>query len=62
MDKQITCKDCGNNFTFTENEQDFFKQKGFNDPVRCSDCRKKRKANKEASGYGRKPNYQGRTY
>ncbi len=43
-DKKITCKECGKDFVFTEGEQAFYKEKGFeNDPVRCSDCRRARK-------------------
>lgn len=46
-DKKITCKDCGKEFIFTVGEQEFFKEKGFdNDPVRCPDCRRARKAEK----------------
>ena len=46
-DKTINCKDCHKDFSFTEAEQNFFKEKGFeNDPVRCPDCRKAKKANK----------------
>lgn len=46
-DKNITCKDCGNTFVFTEGEQEFYKEKGFeNEPVRCPDCRRARKANR----------------
>lgn len=44
-DKNITCKDCGNEFVFTEGEQEFYKEKGFeNDPVRCPDCRRAKKS------------------
>ena len=46
-DKKIICKDCGKEFIFTVGEQEFFKEKGFeNDPVRCPDCRRARKAQK----------------
>lgn len=46
-DKTIVCKDCGKEFVFTVGEQEFFKEKGFeNDPVRCPECRKARKAQK----------------
>ncbi|MGD9678349.1 MAG: zinc-ribbon domain-containing protein [Vulcanibacillus sp.] len=46
QDKIIVCKDCGNQFTFSAGEQEFFLQKGFeNKPVRCKECRTKRKAN-----------------
>ena len=40
-DKTIVCKDCGKEFIFTEGEQAFYKEKGFdNDPVRCPECRR----------------------
>lgn len=43
-DKTITCKDCNSTFVFTENEQAFYKEKGFeNEPQRCPDCRAARK-------------------
>ncbi|HBT18983.1 MAG TPA: cytochrome C551 [Clostridiaceae bacterium] len=46
-DKKIMCRDCGNEFTFTVGEQEFYKEKGFeNEPVRCPDCRRARKAEK----------------
>ena len=45
QDKNLVCKDCGNQFVFTVGEQEFYKEKGFdNDPVRCADCRRARKA------------------
>jgi hypothetical protein len=44
-DRTLTCKECGNTFTFTAGEQDFYAQKGFqNDPARCPACRRARKA------------------
>lgn len=44
-DKTIVCKDCGAEFVFTEGEQAFYAEKGFEtDPVRCPECRKARKA------------------
>ena len=46
-DKTLTCRDCGSEFVFTVGEQEFYKEKGFeNDPVRCPDCRRARKAQK----------------
>jgi uncharacterized membrane protein YgcG len=51
-DQQMVCKDCNNTFTFTEGEQTFFREKGFSAPTRCSDCRKRRKAEKMNSGDG----------
>ncbi len=44
-DKTIVCKDCGREFTFTVREQEFYKEQGFeNEPVRCRECRNKKKA------------------
>ena len=44
-DKTITCRDCGSEFIFSVGEQEFYKEKGFeNDPVRCPECRKSRKS------------------
>lgn len=43
-DKTMKCKDCGQDFIFTEGEQAFYKEKGFeNEPQRCPTCRKSRK-------------------
>ena len=43
-DKTITCKSCGTDFVFTENEQAFYKEKGFeNEPQSCPPCRKAKK-------------------
>ena len=42
--KTLTCVDCGNEFVFTAGEQEFYKEKGFeNEPKRCPDCRRKKK-------------------
>ena len=35
-DKTIVCRDCEKEFLFTEGEQAFYKEKGFdNEPVSC---------------------------
>lgn len=45
QDKTLICKDCGQEFTFTAGEQEFYAEKGFqNEPARCKDCRNSRKA------------------
>jgi CxxC-x17-CxxC domain-containing protein len=49
-DKQLTCQDCGQSFTWTASEQEFFNSKGFSQPVRCQACRQKRKAEKQGGG------------
>ena len=39
-DKILVCKECGNEFTFTAGEQEFYAERGFqNEPQRCKACR-----------------------
>ena len=65
-DKTMTCRDCGEAFTFTSGEQDFYAQKGFtNEPTRCPSCRQARKASRNSGdsygggggGYSNRDNY-----
>jgi len=51
-DQNLTCRDCGQAFTFTASEQDFYAQRGFTTPLRCSSCRASRKAARGDSGGG----------
>lgn len=53
MDKKIKCQDCGEDFIFTERDQNFYQEKGFEPPKRCKFCRNARK-NKYTN---RKENY-----
>lgn len=46
-DKTIECRDCGEEFVFTEGEQEFYAERDFNDPIRCPDCRRARKAQRQ---------------
>ena len=44
-DKTLSCLDCGTEFIFSANEQEFYAEKGFtNEPKRCKECRDKKKA------------------
>lgn len=53
-DKTITCKECKVNFVFTEREQDFYREKGFqNEPQKCPECRAAQKLRMKANGGGR---------
>jgi len=45
-DKNLTCKECGEQFVFTAGEQEFFNERGFKEPERCKPCRDARKAEK----------------
>ena len=51
MDIKITCKECGAEFLFTESENKFYLEKGFEITKRCKECRrnarKRRKENRE---------------
>jgi len=50
-DKSIACRDCGQAFTFTVGEQEFFASRGFTkEPSRCPDCGAARKAGRDSGG------------
>jgi CxxC-x17-CxxC domain-containing protein len=51
-DKNLTCADCGQEFAFTASEQQFYSDRGFTEPRRCSSCRASRKAARGDSGGG----------
>lgn len=53
-EKTIQCSDCGVDFTFTVEEQEFFQTKGYtNEPKRCLPCRQARKTERfGGGGYG----------
>jgi CxxC-x17-CxxC domain-containing protein len=45
QDKTLQCSDCGNEFTFSAEEQEQFQSRGYtNEPKRCPECRQARKA------------------
>jgi len=42
-DEALECRDCGAEFCFTVGEQQFYKEKGFdNKPTRCAECKASR--------------------
>jgi hypothetical protein len=41
-DRVITCIQCENSFIFTRSEQERFRARGFDEPKRCPECRKKK--------------------
>ena len=50
-DKTLECSDCGNEFTFSTDEQEAFQSRGYtNDPKRCTECRDARKASRYGNG------------
>jgi hypothetical protein len=55
-DKVLICADCGNEFTFSVRDQEFYQEKGYKSPKRCHSCRDKKKqrvANEKEGNYGR---------
>jgi CxxC-x17-CxxC domain-containing protein len=51
-DKTLTCSDCGQSFTFSADDQEFFSGKGYTEPKRCPSCRQARKAERGDGGGG----------
>jgi CxxC-x17-CxxC domain-containing protein len=51
-DKTLTCVDCQQEFSFTASEQQFYADRQFSEPRRCSSCRATRKASRGDSGGG----------
>ena len=45
--KIIKCKICGNEFEWSEDEQQFYLDRKLVEPRRCLECRTKRKSDKE---------------
>lgn len=52
--KNVTCIKCGAEFEFTAGEQEFYKEKGFQEPKKCKSCREADKAAKRSSFDGRR--------
>jgi CxxC-x17-CxxC domain-containing protein len=59
-DKQLQCVECGAEFTFSAEEQEFFQSKGYtNEPKRCPACREARKTQRYGNdSYGYRPRRQ----
>lgn len=57
-DKTLTCSDCGQEFLFSGDDQEFYQQRGFTEPKRCRSCRALRRSEREggdAGGFSRAP-------
>lgn len=46
-DLELQCADCGKPFIFTASEQEFYSEKGFSTPKRCSRCRAMKKRQRQ---------------
>ena len=50
-DKKIKCIDCFKDFIFTAGEQEFFEERGYSEPIRCKECRSKKKSDKRTGSF-----------
>jgi CxxC-x17-CxxC domain-containing protein len=48
-DLEINCSDCGTVFSFTEREQDYYREHNLTHPKRCKSCREARRASSGGS-------------
>ena len=46
-DKTLTCSDCGQEFLFSGDDQEFYASRGFTEPKRCRSCRAQRRSERE---------------
>ena len=51
-DKMLTCADCGQEFTFSADDQEFYSTRGFSEPKRCRSCRAMRRNERDGGGGG----------
>jgi CxxC-x17-CxxC domain-containing protein len=49
-DKNLTCADCNQEFSFSASEQQFYADRQFSEPRRCPSCRAIRKSQRGDSG------------
>ena len=49
-DKTLRCVECGQEFVFSAQDQDYYQQKGFaHEPKRCVDCRRNQRSKRRGS-------------
>lgn len=59
QDRILTCRDCGQDFTFTAGEQEFYARKGLtNTHSRCPSCRAAHRAGQSTTRYEQRENYE----
>lgn len=49
-DRTLSCAQCGSDFTFSANDQEFHASRGYQEPKRCPDCRAARRS--QSGDYG----------
>jgi len=51
-DRTLNCVECGAEFTFTADDQEFHARKGYQEPKRCPNCRQSRRSDRGGGGGG----------
>lgn len=54
-DRTLTCVQCGQDFTFSADDQQYHAERGYQDPKRCPNCRAERRSQSGGGlggGYG----------
>jgi CxxC-x17-CxxC domain-containing protein len=51
-DRTLNCVECGSEFTFTADDQEFHARKGYQEPKRCPNCRQARRSDRGGGGGG----------
>src|SRR5947209_20291073 len=51
-DKTLTCVQCGNDFTFSADDQQYHASRGYQEPKRCPTCRAERRSQGGGGNYG----------
>ncbi|MCG6972510.1 MAG: zinc-ribbon domain-containing protein [Desulfobacterales bacterium] len=41
--RTLECIQCGNSFELSTSEQEYYRQRGFDEPRRCPECRKNKR-------------------
>jgi CxxC-x17-CxxC domain-containing protein len=60
-DRSLTCVQCGSEFNFSADDQEFHASRGYQDPKRCPTCRAERRASQGGgSSYGMSTGYSDR--
>ena len=52
QDRNITCTECGQEFVFSEDDQQYHSERGYSDPKRCPSCRAARRSQSGGGGGG----------
>src|SRR5579884_2203611 len=56
-DRTLTCAQCGQDFTFSADDQQFHAGRGYQDPKRCPSCRAARRSSNGGGSYGSSDSY-----